>query len=325
METDSFWKEILEKFFKEFLQFFFPKIHRDIDFRKGYQFLDKEFQQISRGSKSKKRIVDKLVQVFLKNGNEKWLLIHIEIQGQNDPDFAHRMFVYYYRIFDKYKKDVLSLALLTDKNPTYRPAVYLKEFANWDFSVRFKFPLVKIIDYINYEFEKEYQKNVFAIVAHAFLKTLETEGDDQNRFRWKRQFVLRLYDFGLDQETIYKLYQFIEWIMVIPEPLEEKLYLEIKKIKGQNKMGYITYVERKALNLGIQKGLKRGMREGKTEGRKEGLITAIESVLEVKFGTVEPELSKALSRIKSLKKLEDLLHQAKLAKSADEFKKAFLA
>ena len=313
MQTDSFWKEVLEKLFKEFLQFFFPKIHRDIDFGKGYQFLDKEFQQISRKANKGKKIVDKLVKVYLKNGREKWLLIHIEIQGQKDVSFAERMFTYYYRIFDKYKRDVVSLALLTDTNRLYRPQEYTREFKDWEFSLRFKFPLVKIIDYINYEFEKEYEKNVFAIVAHAFLKTMETEGDDSERFRWKRQFVLRLYDLGLAQETIYNLYQFIEWIMALSEPLEEKLLTELVKIEEKEKMGYITYAERK--------WKKEGKREGKIEGKIEGLQKAVESVLEVKFGSVEADILSALSQIKSVDKLESLLHQAKLTKSQEDLKK----
>ena len=313
MQTDSFWKEVLVKLFKEFLQFFFPKIHRDIDFSKGYQFLDKEFQQISRKANKGKKIVDKLVKVYLKDGNEKWLLIHIEIQGQKDVSFAERMFTYYYRIFDKYKRDVVSIALLTDTNRLYRPQEYTREFKDWEFSLRFKFPLVKIIDYINYEFEKEYEKNVFAIVAHAFLKTMETEGDDSKRFRWKRQFVLRLYDLGLAQETIYNLYQFIEWIMALPEPLEEKLLTELVKIEEKEKMGYITYAERK--------WKKEGKREGKIEGKIEGLQKAVESVLEVKFGSVEADILSALSQIKSVDKLESLLHQAKLTKSQEDLKK----
>ena len=71
MKTDSFWKEVLEKLFSEFLQFFFPEIHKDIDFDKGYLFLDKEFQKISKEAKTGRKIVDKLVKVFLNNGEEK--------------------------------------------------------------------------------------------------------------------------------------------------------------------------------------------------------------------------------------------------------------
>ncbi len=46
MEQDSPWKEVLEDLFEEFLEFFFPEVHRDLDFTQGYEFLDKELQQI---------------------------------------------------------------------------------------------------------------------------------------------------------------------------------------------------------------------------------------------------------------------------------------
>ncbi|RIK77611.1 hypothetical protein DCC62_09285 [candidate division KSB1 bacterium] len=103
MEQDSPWKEALEDLFEDFLAFFFPQIHRDIDFTKGYEFLDSELQQIITGSATGKRIVDKLVKVYLVDGSEKWLLIHIEIQGYEQTEFPERMFVYNYRIFDKFQ------------------------------------------------------------------------------------------------------------------------------------------------------------------------------------------------------------------------------
>ena len=42
-------------------------------------------------------LADKLFRVHLRNGTDLLLLIHIEVQSQHDPDFARRMFVYYYR------------------------------------------------------------------------------------------------------------------------------------------------------------------------------------------------------------------------------------
>jgi hypothetical protein len=124
MEHDSAWKEVLENLFEDFLLFFFPHIHQEIDFSKGYDFLDKELQQIIRDSKTGTRIVDNLVKVFLIDGSEKWLLIHIEIQGYEQEEFPERMYVYNYRIFDKFRKEVASLALLTDDNPKFRPTEY---------------------------------------------------------------------------------------------------------------------------------------------------------------------------------------------------------
>ncbi len=330
MKTDSFWKEVLEKLFKEFLQFFFPQIHRVVDFTKGYQFLDKEFQQITKTSKTNKKIVDKLVKVYLRDGEEKWLLIHIEIQGQKQKDFAQRMFTYYYRIFDKYQRDVLSLALLTDMAKEYRPDTYSKNYLG--LSLSFKFPLVKIVDYINYSFEKEYKRNVFSLIVQAFLKTVETEGDYQNRYYWKRTFLLQLYDFGLERETVFNAYQFIEWIMALPKTLDEQLYYEVKQQKEIKGMGYITIAERKGMKEGlkkgrkegIQKGIQKGIQEGIQKGKIEGLRQAIESVLEVKFNSVDEEIINRLNKINSVEKLEELLDAAKLTESTRAFKEKLL-
>jgi hypothetical protein len=62
-EFDAPWKEILEAYFTDFLAFFFPNIHADIDWSRGYTFLDTELQQIVRDAELGKRLADKLVKV----------------------------------------------------------------------------------------------------------------------------------------------------------------------------------------------------------------------------------------------------------------------
>ncbi len=114
-DYDSPWKEVLERYFAEFLVFFFPAVHDGINWSKGYVFLDKELQQVVRGAKLGRRVVDKLVKVWRKDGEETWVLVHVEVQGQLDRDFAERMYVYNYRIFDKHREKVVSLAVLSDK------------------------------------------------------------------------------------------------------------------------------------------------------------------------------------------------------------------
>jgi hypothetical protein len=54
----------------------------------------------------------KLFKVFLRDSADVWILIHLKVQSQRDADFARRMFVYHYRILDRYNRDVVSLAIL---------------------------------------------------------------------------------------------------------------------------------------------------------------------------------------------------------------------
>lgn len=120
MDADPPWKDILERYFVQFIEFFFPHIFSEIDWERGHEFLDKELQKIMRSSKTGRRTVDKLVKVRLKDGSEIWALIHVEIQGKSDSGFAKRMYVYNYRLFDKHDKKIVSLAVLTDDRKSWK-------------------------------------------------------------------------------------------------------------------------------------------------------------------------------------------------------------
>ncbi len=104
-DVDSPWKEILELYFPEFVAFFFPTVHKAVDWKKGHEFMDKEFQQVVRDADLGRRMLDKLVKVRLKDGKDACIYIHTEIQGQYDSKFAQRMFVYHYRLYDRYRKE----------------------------------------------------------------------------------------------------------------------------------------------------------------------------------------------------------------------------
>jgi hypothetical protein len=116
-DFDSPWKEALQRYLPFFLAFFFPDIHADIDWSRGYESLDKEFQKIARRAKRGKRIADKLFKVWLKDGSEQLLLVHIEIQGTYEKDFPGRMFDYNSGARQMYNTEVVSLAVLCDDDP----------------------------------------------------------------------------------------------------------------------------------------------------------------------------------------------------------------
>jgi len=118
-DYDSAWKEVIEEHFEPFIEFFFPEIHKDIDFSRPIELLSNDLKRIIPSGKVGKRHVDILVKVFLK-GAQSYIcvFIHIEIQGTGKTGFMKRIFVYYYRIYEKYSADdveIVSLAMLTDE------------------------------------------------------------------------------------------------------------------------------------------------------------------------------------------------------------------
>ena len=65
---DELWKDVIEGLFPQFLSFFAPDLSQDVDWEKGYEFLDKELHQIAPESAETTRTVDRLVRVFLRDG-----------------------------------------------------------------------------------------------------------------------------------------------------------------------------------------------------------------------------------------------------------------
>jgi len=100
-DYDSPWKEALDRFFPAFLAFFFPEVHALIDWGRGYESLDNELQQVVREAEVGRRLADKLFKVWLKDGREVWVLIHVEVQSQREEAYAERMYVYNYRLYDR--------------------------------------------------------------------------------------------------------------------------------------------------------------------------------------------------------------------------------
>jgi hypothetical protein len=123
-DYDSPWKEVLDLFFEAALEFFFPTAHAQIDWTRGYEFLDKELQKITADAALGRRVVDKLAKVWLKTGAELWVLIHLEVQGQRETNFAERMYVYYSRLFNRFNAPIATFVIFTDEDEHWRPGVY---------------------------------------------------------------------------------------------------------------------------------------------------------------------------------------------------------
>jgi hypothetical protein len=254
-DYDSPWKDVLENYFFEFLEFFFPKAYRDIDLGKKYRFLDKELKQVVRDAKLGRRYADKLAEVHLKDGSKTWILIHIEVQGKKEKQFSERMFVYNYRIFDKYRRTVVSFAVLADESESWRPSGF--GYGKWDCEVRMKFPVVKLTDYAAKWEELEKSENPFAVVVMAHLKALETKRNPGQRRYWKLCLCKSLYNRGYSREDVLLLFDFIDWLMRLPEAAEKLFIDEMNIFEEEGKMRYINCAER----LGIKKGIEQSIRK----------------------------------------------------------------
>jgi len=289
-DYNSGWKEMIELYLPDFILFYYPSIYKDIDFERGFVFLDKELNKIVKDSVEKKRYVDKLVKVFLKNGAEKCILIHIEIQSDPEKGFPKRIYVYNYRISDRFDLEVVSLVILTDENENYRPNCY--EIDRWGFKIHFEFPLVKLIDFKD-KIDVEKATNPFEIITFAHLKNLMTKKDPVDRLFWKITLVKLLYKKGYKKEDILNIYRFLDWVMVLPENIASQFHDEIIKYEEEQKMPFITTAER----IGIGKGKEIGIGKGKEIGREEEAKSLVVRQLNKKFKYLDEATTKQIEEL----------------------------
>lgn len=317
-DFDSPWKEVLDWYFEAFVLFFFPEAHADIDWSRGYEFLDKELQQIMKEAELGRRVVDKLAKVWLKSGEEEWILIHIEVQTQVEVDFPQRIFVYSYRLFDRYNRKVVSFAVLADDRQDWRPREF--GYAMWGFEIGVRFPIVKLLDFADRVEELVKQPNPFGVVVAAHLKALETRRDPHDRRASKLALVKHLYEHGWSGDDIRKLFRFIDWIMDLPKELEQSFWHDYCEFEEEKHMPYITSVERIGMEKGMEKGLEKGMEKGMEKGRIETLMEAIALDVDIKFPDQAADIMKLVQTLASVDALRSALKAVKTAATAEAFR-----
>jgi hypothetical protein len=299
-DYDSPWKGALDLFLEAFLAFFFPQAYAEIDWSRDYKTLETELMQVIREAAVGRHRADKLVQVWLRNGQETWLLIHVEVQSQVEEDFPRRMFTYNYRIFDLYNQTVVSLAVLGDEREAWRPDRF--GYGRWGCEVGIRFPIVKLLDYGADEAALEANANPFAAVVLAHLKTQETRQDAEARRSWKIRLVKGLYARGLTKEQVRELFRLIDWMMDLPEGLEGLFWQELTQFEEEKRMPYVTSVERMALKEGERKGILRGIRLG----------------LKLKFGAEALQLLPQIESVTDLDKLSSIHDAIETAANPEE-------
>jgi SOS response regulatory protein OraA/RecX len=247
-DADSPWKQILRGYLPDAMDFFFPGISELIDWRYPPVFLDKELEQLNPEDKIGKRYADHLVEVRFKGGESKILLLHIEIQASKDKNFEKRMLIYAIRIYSRFEQFPASLAILCDSNTDWRPDEWcLPSPAG---GIDFRFKAVKLMDYEEQWECLESSQNPFAVVVMAHLKAEELKRKTKERKNWKFLLVRGLYEKGYNGEQVRDLYRFIDWIMVLPEKLDDTFWNELQAFEQEKKMTFITSVER----IGMRKG-----------------------------------------------------------------------
>ncbi len=235
---DILWKGLLEWVCDDLLRFVFPEADRIFDMQKGFTFLDKELAEMYPEPEKEidVRHVDKLVKVFRKDGDEEWLLIHIEVQHRTDakdrPFFSERMFRYFCLCFNHHRKPVVAMAIFTGPDAKRLPDSYEYELLNT--RLRYEYNTLCILDYSDEELGKS--DNPFAWVVLAAKKALLKGKDMDKKLLEGKLFIFRkLYENGIfEKRKLQAILTFLDNYVRFENPENNRKFRsEIDNITGK--------------------------------------------------------------------------------------------
>jgi predicted transposase/invertase (TIGR01784 family) len=223
IDHDRLFKELIQTFFEEFILLFFPNMYEHIDFR-HLSFLSEElFTDVTAGEKYR---VDLLVETKLK-GEDGLIIVHIENQSYVQPSFPERMFIYFSRLFEKYRTNIVPIAVFSYD-------------AIRDESSSFTLPLpfgnILHFRFFTVELRKQNWRNYIRsdnpIAAALLSKMGYTESE---RIELKKQFLRMLVRLELDEAKQRLLIGFFETYVRLSDDEEQQLRNEVNQMETKEK------------------------------------------------------------------------------------------
>jgi hypothetical protein len=271
---DILWKGMIENVMEDLLLFVDPDIGKELDLERGFEFLDKELAEMYPDPEkpSNTRIVDKLVKVFLRDGSERWMLLHVEVQGKNDKNFARRMFEYFIRLFSKHGHPVTAIAVPTGKDGKEMPAAY-EDRCLW-MRARYEYKTLCITDYPDEVLKAS--MNPFAVVLmvakETLLKVKGTDEEKDNVLLQQKVLMVRLLKermaiFG--EEKTEAILSFLNNYVLFKKPETNRKFMEQtdRIFEKKNTMGVIEQLAEIKRQEALEEGEEKFVRSllAKTE------------------------------------------------------------
>lgn len=170
--------------------------------------------------------------------------------------------------------------------------------------------MVSLADYRARWAELDASSNPFAVVTQAHLQAQETAGADEARYRGKLALIGSLYRPGYRRPDILELFRFIDWVLALPDGMEDQLWTEVQTFEEEQRMRYVSSFERIAQRKGMEKGLEQGV--GKGQARLLNLLIqqrfgALPAATETRSEAATPDQLEAWAlRVLDAASLEDV-------------------
>ncbi len=309
-KDDLFLKGAIEASFFSMLQFMIPAAEKELDTARKPVFFDRELAEMFPEKEKKETVhsfADLLARVYLLNGEERLVLVHIEMQVKRSRNFAQKMFRYHSRLSGRYQQPVTLIALFTGKRhrkflPV--PVVYQEVFSATQ--TLFSYRMYHILNHSAVQLLK--MDNLFALVVLAAQKALLRGKVSDEELNEQRLVIARmlLRKFGYGQEKTMLLLIFLkEYLFVTDAAVNQQFDREIDSLTGKtNTMDILKIMTDKAEKKGMGKGIRKGMNLGLQKGREESKTAFVKNLLKQTDFTAAKIAAIALVTVAFVEKLK---------------------
>ena len=310
-------------FFHECMARFDPAFARRIDRSRKVRFLDKELRALLGRSPRPRQHVDLLAEGPLMGEGLHTMLTHVEVQRDKVAQFAQRMLFYHAALVRRFRQPVMSLAILADPDPKWRPNRL--ETGIGDMGIRFVFPICKLSDFTDAELEADLNPVSFVILAERIMRRYREDPSARRvgKLALIRRLVRMLEAKGYSRQKGLALTRVIEWAIPLPPVEEERLIKDMQQIEEEIPRTYLTCFERYALHKATEEARQKGLHEGRQEGRKDGLrdgwVEALKALASVRFPDWKPSWNRHLESLDDAELLQDWLKLASASPSGAAF------
>jgi hypothetical protein len=177
--------------------------------------------------------------------------------------------------------------------------------------------VIKLTDWADRPEELLRGGNPFGIAAAAHLAALAAGRQPETRFARRKALYRDMRRMGVSQDKASALMAFMDWVLELPDELDERFWTEVQEEEGVSAMQYVTRFEERAM--------ERGRQEGVVLGKQEGLLQAIELGLELRFGAPALSQMEAIRTITSVDVLQRIKDAIKVARSPEELRRYYVA
>ena len=289
---DQIFKNLIQEFFKEFMEGFLPEIAEEIDFS-CVEFLKDEF--FSDLTKGRKKLLDLVAKVRLKKGDEEYILIHTEFESRKPgKDFPERMFRYFCHLYLKLGKRIIPIVLFTDDHKWEKPVpdTFRMEFKNREY-LKYFYHSIKLKHYNWRDFVNSNNPVIYALMAKMDYSRKEIA-------KLKLEFLRLITQAEHNKARQSFLLEFIDAYIRLNKKEQQEFQQAIEELAPKEVVNMITTFEK----------------QGALKTAKEDVV----EVLEIKFKDIPYPLKEKIEYCDDIKKLKKLFRQALRATSINELR-----